>query len=313
MSMLNEELIEQARQLNERSTQIISSTIDREKQKSLQKLKKSAVKAVFDATAFKYFNLKFLIAWMQNTYNFAYWKRQSTKHDSLWAYSDQAGFVMSSKLYLENGEFYNGSLNAGKRQGYGTLTEAPYSSGIQNVYMGDWQDDKRHGNGTLTSSDPLEEYVYDGEWHQGFKQGRGRLITKREKYSGLWLKDKYHQNGALVFSDLADKVGYVYEGDWNMGVKCGMGQYQDTTTGDIYIGEFKQDQFNGKVRSQRFNRLLQGQLKSVDQNSQMGDLYNGEFLKGKKHGQGQMISNSSTLTLETGEVVSFPFVYDGKW
>jgi hypothetical protein len=58
----------------------------------------------------------------------------------------------------------------------------------------------------LKPSSPEDEYVYDGEWYMGYKQGKGRLITSQEKYSGTWLKDKYHQYGVLVFTtSVSDK------------------------------------------------------------------------------------------------------------
>lgn len=97
------------------------------------------------------------------------------------------------------------------------------------------------------STNPLDEYFYDGEWYQGFKQGRGRLITKREKYSGTWLRDKYHTNGVLVYTD--STKSFVYEGDWSFGTMEGLGQYTDSLTGDVYKGEFKKDKFSGKVIS----------------------------------------------------------------
>lgn len=64
--------------------------------------------------------------------------------------------------------------------------------------------------------------MYDGEWQWGHRQGKGRLITKKEKYSGTWLRDKYHQQGVLVYTD--DLTSFVYEGDWVFGVKEGLGQ-----------------------------------------------------------------------------------------
>ena len=73
------------------------------------------------------------------------------------------------------------------------------------------------------------------------------MITKKEKYSGSWLKDCYHQSGVLVYSEIDGSGGYVYEGDWVMGVKEGTGQLRNAVNGDLYIGEFKKDKFNGKV------------------------------------------------------------------
>lgn len=90
------------------SAGIISSAADNERQKKLGKVKKMAVKAIFEQAHNKYFHLKFLIAWMQTSYNFAQWKRSYGEY--LWANSEQSGYVHSAKVYLENGEIYNGSL-----------------------------------------------------------------------------------------------------------------------------------------------------------------------------------------------------------
>ncbi len=70
-------------------------------------------------------------------------------------------------MFLENGDFYQGSINCGLRQGFGSLTEATSINGITYVYNGEWKDDKRHGNGTLTSQTTIssERYFYDGEWY----------------------------------------------------------------------------------------------------------------------------------------------------
>jgi len=102
---------------------------------------------------------------MQHTYNFAYWFCTNlTSETYLWTYSEQSGLVNKSKLYLENGDFYQGALYNGKRQGFGTLTE--YQGNCPYVYSGEWRDDRKHGTGTLTSlsTNPLDEYFYDGEW-----------------------------------------------------------------------------------------------------------------------------------------------------
>lgn len=32
-----------------------------------------------------------------------------------------------------------------------------------------------------------------------------------------------------------------------------------------------------------------------------------------RHGRGQLISNNSTLTLESGDVIPFPYEFDGEW
>jgi hypothetical protein len=50
-----------------------------------------------------------------------------------------------------------------------------------------------------------------------------------------------------VSTDEDGTGGYVYEGDWVLGVKEGMGQLKNSVTGDLYIGEFRKNKFNGKV------------------------------------------------------------------
>ena len=104
---------------------------------------------------------------MQTTFNYAFWNHKQS--DNLWAYSEQAGFVNTVKIYLENGDIYQGSLIGGKRSGYGSLTEI--AGPITYVYSGEWKEDRKHGQGTVNSqtSNPSEEYFYDGEWSQGLK------------------------------------------------------------------------------------------------------------------------------------------------
>jgi hypothetical protein len=43
-----------------------------------------------------------------------------------------------------------------------------------------------------------------------------------------------------------DKNGNVYEGDWVENERNGVAHYR-TNDGDLYIGEFKNDQLNGEV------------------------------------------------------------------
>ena len=60
-----------------------------------------------------------------------------------------------------------------------------YEHQSQLTYNGQWQDDQRHGLGSLTSQNQ-QDYVFDGQWLFNSREGKGQLITKTEKYSGLW-------------------------------------------------------------------------------------------------------------------------------
>jgi len=149
--------------------------------------------------------------------------------------SPQSGLTVKNHIFYENGDSYVGTLNQGAREGEGSYFES--ATGL--TYNGAWHRDLRHGTGNLTSKD--QEYVYDGGWEEGQKSGQGQLIYKGEKYSGSFLRDKYNGYGVHL-----DREGNIYEGEWAEGMKSGMGHYK-TVGGDTYIGEFRGNEYNGKV------------------------------------------------------------------
>jgi len=46
-----------------------------------------------------------------------------------------------------NGDVYKGAFVDGKKQGHGVLKQGKFSASVANVYVGQWQADKRHGYG----------------------------------------------------------------------------------------------------------------------------------------------------------------------
>ena len=75
-------------------------------------------------------------------------------------------------------------------------------------YVGEWKDDKQHGQGTHT-------------WAGG------------EKYVGEWKDGKRHGQGTNTWAD-----GDKYVGEWKDGEKHGQGTYT-FVGGAKYVGEFK--------------------------------------------------------------------------
>ena len=57
------------------------------------------------------------------------------------------------KLYLENGDTYEGDFVEDKCEGFGCLTSST------KTYIGSWQNDLYHGEG--------QENMQDGSWYQG--------------------------------------------------------------------------------------------------------------------------------------------------
>ena len=93
--------------------------------------------------------------------------------------------------------------------------------------------------------------------------------NKGDKYTGEWKKDIMHGQGMYIFAN-----GDRYQGAWKDGKKHGPGIYlylaDNEFKGDIYVGEYKFDIYNG-----------QGTYIWKD-----GSKYTGNFLDNNQDGQG---------------------------
>lgn len=54
-------------------------------------------------------------------------------------------------------------------------------------YVGDYQNDQKHGIGTFTWQDGR---VYHGEWVEGKQHGRGTYIKDSKRREGMWQHGK---------------------------------------------------------------------------------------------------------------------------
>ena len=80
----------------------------------------------------------------------------------------------------------------------------------QMTYKGKWRDDQYHGSGTLTSltmNGNKPQYVYEGEWLRGKRDGQGMLVSKHIKYNGMFKSDLYNGEGVLC-----DQEGRIFSG-----------------------------------------------------------------------------------------------------
>ena len=94
------------------------------------------------------------------------WQDYLIQHDDRW----------------QNGATYDGEFAHGLYNGLGTFVWEDLG-----VYKGTWKDGVRSGVGTYSSGDKL--YVYDGEWSEDAKDGRGfQKLPNGRSFEGTFVK-----------------------------------------------------------------------------------------------------------------------------
>eukprot|EP01062_Namystynia_karyoxenos_P008007 TRINITY_DN12823_c0_g1_i1.p2 TRINITY_DN12823_c0_g1~~TRINITY_DN12823_c0_g1_i1.p2 ORF type:complete len:217 (+),score=60.93 TRINITY_DN12823_c0_g1_i1:108-758(+) len=138
-------------------------------------------------------------------------------------------------------------------------------------YEGDIRKGRREGRGTLSYSSG-DKYV--GEWKADKREGWGRLdMASGGYYEGEWQLDRMHGMGTEVFPDKCK-----YEGEYREGLMHGKGKLTyppkpGMEKGLIYEGQFVRDVKEGK-----------GKIFYPDSGGMKGDVFDGQFLGGKRHG-----------------------------
>lgn len=168
-------------------------------------------------------------------------------------------------VVMPDGRKYVGQFKEGVRMGQGLMT---FPDGTK--YIGNWQLDKPHGRGKLSSAG---KYEYVGEFKNGVRNGHGILeTTDGKKYEGQWENDVPHGEGKIIYPDETQ-----YIGQFENGKRQGQGEalYPD---GSKYVGQWQDNVRNG-----------QGTMTYAS-----GEQYTGEFMNGQRHGMGsQMMPDGS--------------------
>ena len=85
---------------------------------------------------------------------------------------------------------YHGMWREGVREGHG---KCYYYN--EDLYVGDWKADKRHGFGELFTR---KQERYKGMWKNNMKDGKGTLTSHNGTiFTGRWFQDKKHGEGEL--------------------------------------------------------------------------------------------------------------------
>ena len=141
-----------------------------------------------------------------------------------------------------NGAVYEGGWKDGIRSGQGTYTFAEDDESGCREYAGEFANDKRDGQGTMTWTNGA---VYEGEWKDGIRSGQGTYTFakddkyNRRDYTGQWENDKPNGQGTMTWTN-----GNVYEGEWKDGSRDGYGKHT-AADGTVHEGTWKEDKFVG--------------------------------------------------------------------
>lgn len=168
-------------------------------------------------------------------------------------------------------------LETGKRE----FKQHRYKNG--NIYIGEWLNGKRDGNGKHIWSNGD---VYSGEWKDDMQHGWGKSDwIDGSCYKGSYVKNIKEGTGEYIWKDNSK-----YIGEWRSNEMDGHGEYH-WTDGRKYIGSWKRSKMEGY-----------GVFFWLD-----GRQFEGNWKKSLKHGDGVMRNSDGTVSHETwrnGKVVS---------
>jgi hypothetical protein len=133
---------------------------------------------------------------------------------------------------------YTGQVKNGIREGYGTME---YEND-EGVYEGDWKNDGRHGKGKIIYKN---KDMYEGDWKNDRRRGNGRMITYSDEneYEGNWKNDKKHGYGTMKNGSTSGNG--VYTGNWYNDKRDGKGRYEIVYGEQVPYEEF--DEETGKT------------------------------------------------------------------
>ncbi|XP_071823129.1 alsin-like isoform X4 [Apostichopus japonicus] len=259
---------------------------------------------------------------------------QTAKAEWLWTINQTIDVLLTSGKEQKEIKSPNGRVPP-KLARPGKHTFASHPQGKDATYEGMWLTGKPHGNGTLTWPDRRK---YSGNFTNGLQNGFGWSVepasasgTKTKVYQGQWRDGKREGRGFLRHPNGDVYLGYFRDNQCN-----GNGILQCVNPASIYVGQWKKDCFNGygvkddSLHGEKYMGFWQdnhrhgdGFVITVD-----GVYYEGTFNQDKLQGagilvtedgtcfQGQLttgptLNGKGTLTMPNGDYVEGNF--NGLW
>ena len=109
---------------------------------------------------------------------------------------------------------------------------------LHSTYVGDFEDGKMHGRGTMTFNTHPVFHEYEGEFNNGEMDGKGKMMMKNEDvYVGDFQHDLMHGTGTITFHDGSRYVGDVVDGKMH-----GVGDVYDETGTLVFKARFENNE-----------------------------------------------------------------------
>jgi hypothetical protein len=185
---------------------------------------------------------------------------------------------------FDNGDKYVGVWQNNKQHGQGTFYFLRDDQFKGDKHVGEYKNGKRNGQGTYyyLADNQWKGDKYVGEYKDDNKHGQGTYTwADGDKHVGGWQNDKQHGQGTYTYaSGSINQIGIFKNGEFlNAFPKC-VGSYSVTTwtncfgTSTYTNGDYVGAWKNGKRNGQGTYTYAEG------------DKYVGEYKDGKQHGQG---------------------------
>ena len=156
-----------------------------------------------------------------------------------------------------------------------------YSYNDGGEYIGEFKDDKRHGQGTFIFPSGNK---YVGDWFANKREGQGILFYKGgDKYEGDFKNDKMSGQGVYTFSSGSKDVGMFGNDKLN-----GFAKRYDSDGNIDQEGIFKDDIFQFAQKNKRLDCPSSGYFDNCFGTKVFdnGNKYVGDWRSNKRHGQG---------------------------
>ena len=197
-------------------------------------------------------------------YGIYYIKEDDVVTEGVWL----KGILIFGRIFLSNGDIYEGEINNSVFNGKGKLN---FFNG--EIYEGDFFEGEMSGNGTFIFPDKTK---YEGQIKNGLFHGKGKMEwSNGMEYEGSFKESEFCGMGILKNIQGEKYDGYFDKNDFN-----GKGEYF-YRNGDVFIGNYENGLKKGKGIYKKSDKMIFEGVWNNDLPDGQGVVsYNGNKIKG---------------------------------